>query len=59
MFRKGCRAAHLRTASERVLTRSASERLEIIPAQYERVDTKVLAKEAGGPCGLEKRTGPG
>ena len=34
------------TASERVLTRSASERLEIIPAQYEWVEEKVMVKAA-------------
>ncbi len=32
------------TASERVLTRSASERLEIIPAKYESVEEKVMVK---------------
>ena len=34
------------TASERVLTRSASERLEIIPARYESVEEKVMVKAA-------------
>ncbi|BBO68824.1 hypothetical protein DSCA_27540 [Desulfosarcina alkanivorans] len=34
------------TASERVLTRSASERLEIVPARYEWVEEKVMVKAA-------------
>ena len=34
------------TSSERVLNRSASERLEIIPAQYEWVEEKVMVKAA-------------
>ena len=34
------------TKSERVLSRSASERLEIIPARYESVEEKVMVKAA-------------
>ena len=34
------------TATERVLTRQASEKIEIIPAKYETVEQKVLVKEA-------------
>ncbi len=34
------------TASERVLTQEAGERIEVIPARYETVDQTVLVKEA-------------
>ena len=34
------------TATERVLTRQASEKIELIPAKYETVEQKVLVKEA-------------
>ena len=37
---------HYQTATERVLTRQASEKIELIPAKYETVEQKVLVKEA-------------
>ncbi|MEN7342892.1 MAG: peptidoglycan-binding protein [Pseudomonadota bacterium] len=38
--------AEYRTETETVLTRDASERIEIIPATYETVDERVLVKQA-------------